>query len=281
MQILVHVVVLFLHRNTMFLLSCSCRASGLPFYLGFILPFLAIYVFNWIVFVIIMVSLYKHSARSTSVKKPNATGGTNYTLRNVLIAAGLALVLGLGWGFGLAASSHSISALACAFQFLFSLFVSCQGLLLLLFHGVRSKDAKKVWRSWLGLSSKSHTVTMSMGGGGTMQSGGQTTLSRTAYSNQEKSLSLEEKSFSESEKSTAIEEKLAAEVALDNSSAVPEPKITIAVEVKEAMPKKAKRNFFSLSLLKKDTPGGMPLFKSDSQCTNPPVKGPDGAILKC
>ena len=264
----------------MFLLSCSCRASGLPFYLGFILPFLAIYVFNWIVFVIIMVSLCKHSARSTTVKKPNATGGTKYTLRNLLIAAGLALVLGLGWGFGLTASSHSISALGCAFQFLFSLFVSCQGLLLLLFHGVRSKDAKKVWRSWLCLSSKSHTVTMSMGGGGTMLSGGQTTLPRTPRSNQEKSLYLEEKSFSESEKTTAIEEKLAAEVALDNSSAVPEQKITIAMEVKELTPKEVKRKKFSLSLLKKDVPGGMPLFRNNSQCTNPPVKGPDEAIFK-
>eukprot|EP00731_Ephydatia_muelleri_P032625 Em0024g169a len=137
--------------------SKYCRASELPFYLGFITPFLGIYVFNWIMFTMIIVSLCKQSARSATGK-----AGNGHKLRNVLIAAGLALVLGLGWGFGLAASSNNINALACSFQFLFSVFVSCQGLLLLFVHGVRNKNATKVWRSWVGLHSKSYTVTMSM-----------------------------------------------------------------------------------------------------------------------
>ena len=77
----------------------SCRANGFPFYLGFILPFLAIYVFNWIMFIVILVSLVRHT---TKVAKQR------FIRRNVTIAAGLALVLGLGWGFGLAASSNKI-----------------------------------------------------------------------------------------------------------------------------------------------------------------------------
>ena len=113
----------------------SCRANGYPFYLGFILPFLAIYLFNWIMFIVIIVSLVRHAKKS-------------FKQSNVTIAAGLALVLGLGWGFGLAASNNKITYLACALQIVFSVFIGCQGLLILLFHGVRNKDAKMVWRSW-------------------------------------------------------------------------------------------------------------------------------------
>lgn len=111
-------------------------------------------------FVIIMMSLCRHWARQHKQLRqqevvacdPAPTAAkidTDFTLRNVVNSAGLALLLGLGWGFGLAASSHDISALVCAFQFLFSVFVSFQGVLILLFHGVRSKDARTVWASWL------------------------------------------------------------------------------------------------------------------------------------
>ena len=87
-----------------------------------------------------MVSLVRHAAK---------VANQHFIRSNVTIAAGLALVLGLGWGFGLAASSNKINDLACTLQIIFSIFVGSQGLLLLLFHGVRNKDAKKVWRSWL------------------------------------------------------------------------------------------------------------------------------------
>ena len=194
----------------------SCRATGLPFYLGFILPFLSIYVFNWIVFVVIMVSIGRHLARASE------SSGTAFSLKNVLIAAGLALVLGLGWGFGLAASNHKISALACTFQFLFSVFVSCQGFLLLLFHGVRSIDAKMVWQSWLCLHTKSYSVAGStLGEGGTMQSSCHGKMVRTIRSTDEPS---NEKLCSDHdfEKPTTTKEKFAGEVSLPTSSPRPE-----------------------------------------------------------
>eukprot|EP00731_Ephydatia_muelleri_P011148 Em0006g42a len=111
-----------------------CRANGYPFYLGFILPFLAIYLFNWIMFIVIIVSLVRHAKKS-------------FKQSSVTTAAGLALVLGLGWGFGLAASNNKITYLACALQIVFSVFIGCQGLLILLFHGVRNKDAKMTLQS--------------------------------------------------------------------------------------------------------------------------------------
>ena len=245
----------------------SCRATGLPFYLGFILPFLAIYVFNWIVFVVIMISIGRHTARSAAVKQASESSGNTFSLKNVLIAAGLALVLGLGWGFGLAASSHKISALACTFQFLFSVFVSCQGFLLLLFHGVRSKDAKKVWRSWIGLHTKSYSVAGStLGEGGTMQSSRLRTMPHTSHATDEPSISLDEKLCSGSEKHTTTEEKFDGDTLLDTSCLGPEM-VAAEAEVEADLPKKIHRRFLSLELLKKDTIGGKPIFRSEIQVT--------------
>ena len=164
-----------------------------------------------------MISIGKHSARS-AVKQSNDSGGNDFTLRNVLIAAGLALVLGLGWGFGLAASSHNISALACAFQFVFSLFVSSQGLLLLIFHGVRSKDAKVVWRSWFGFHSKFYSVGRStFGDTDTIQKGGRTAIPQPTHCTEGLSITLDEKSCSKDEDSIVNEEKTCSEVPRGNS----------------------------------------------------------------
>ena len=160
-------------------------------------------------FIIIMVSLCKTSTTSTP---KNSKGGSRHKLRNnVIIAAGLALVLGLGWGFGLAASSNNITALACSFQFLFSVFVSCQGLLILFFHGVRNKNAKKAWRSWIGLHTTSYTVTMSVkpGEGVAKQSHGDQTASmqHTSCAENQPSLSQDDTSCDEPPQKAATTEK--------------------------------------------------------------------------
>ena len=211
----------------------------------------------------VMASLCRHSARSTSVTTSNATGGNSHTLRHVLIAAGLALVLGLGWGFGLAASSHNINALACTFQFLFSVFVSCQGFLLLFFHGIRNKDAKKVWRSWIGLRSKSYPVTVNVTGEGKIQSNDQIMVMRNTPSNDDSSVPLD---VSNTEKLAATDQSVNDEPSssLDSSPLVDEESATIAAEEKVA-PKKTFKSFMSLSLLRKNATGGFPSFRSDSR----------------
>ena len=136
-----------------------------------------------------MVSILKHSSKSSN------TDGKTVTMRNVVIAAGLALVLGLGWGFGIAASSHKISVLACVFQALFSLFVSSQGLLILIFHGVRSKDAKAVWRSWFRNHRTLYSVaTNTLRDGGVVQRSGLATTSQSTHSTDEPSISLDKTS---------------------------------------------------------------------------------------
>eukprot|EP00731_Ephydatia_muelleri_P016469 Em0009g893a len=212
--------------------SKYCRASELPFYLGFITPFFGIYVFNWIMFTMIMVSLCKQSARSATVKADNG-----HMLRNVLIAAGV--------------------------------FVSCQGLLLLFFHGVRNKNAKKVWRSWVGLHSKSYTVTMSMRPGeegNAMQSHRDQTASSQPAScpGNQPSVSQDDTSCEELKKVATTEEKLIDEGSFDGSI---ERYVISIEEKKEVTQKKVPRSFRSLSLLKKDASGAIPLFRSDSQFT--------------
>ena len=211
-----------------------------------------------------MVSLCKQSARSATVK-----AGDGHKLRSVLIAAGLALVLGLGWGFGLAASSNNINALACSFQFLFSVFVSFQGLLLLFVHGVRNKNATKVWRSWVGLHSKSYTVTMSMRpgeGGNAMKSHRDQTASSqpTSCPGNQPSVSQDDTSCEELKKAATTDETLIDEGSYDCSI---ERYVISIEEKKEVARKKVPRSFRSLSLLKNDASGAIPLFRSDSQFT--------------
>ena len=103
---------------------------------------MVIYIFNWVIFFLIMRSVFKLNKQSVDVNKQEG-------LKKVLIAIGLATVLGLGWGFGLLATSSDLRGLTLAFQIIFSIFVGCQGLLLFVLHGLRSVEARKEWKLWL------------------------------------------------------------------------------------------------------------------------------------
>ena len=102
---------------------------------------MVIYVFNWVIFFLIMRSILKLNKQSVNLNKQEGK-------KKVLIAIGLATVLGLGWGFGLLATSSNLRGLTLAFQIIFSIFVGCQGLLLFVLHGLRSAEARKEWKMW-------------------------------------------------------------------------------------------------------------------------------------
>ena len=122
----------------------SCRATEWPFWAGTILPFGLVYIFNWIMFVIIMVSICKHNR---SIEKSKGEKGTSKSGRkNLLIAVTLALVFGLGWAIGLAATSVPIREITYVFQILFCFLVGAQGVLIFLLQGVRNKDFRHFWR---------------------------------------------------------------------------------------------------------------------------------------
>ncbi len=108
-----------------------------------ILPFSLITVFNWIMFVLIMISICSHTQGPVTDRKEGSKikdFRTHFT-----IAATLAVVFGLGWALGLAATSLPVKELTLTFQILFSIFVGAQGILLFLLHGVRNQDIRKVW----------------------------------------------------------------------------------------------------------------------------------------
>jgi len=61
----------------------------------------------------------------------------------------LATLFGLGWTFGLLATNFGDqNLLSFIFSLFFCLFVGCQGILILYFHGVRSSDAVIIWKGW-------------------------------------------------------------------------------------------------------------------------------------
>ena len=116
-----------------FVLASSCRPTAYPFWFGLVFPFLLIYLLNWIIFVLIMVSLIKKRSTEQEHKKL------------AVIAIGLSIVFGLGWGLGLAATSSDVEEVTFTFQVIFSIFVGSQGLLIFIFHGIRSEIVRKEW----------------------------------------------------------------------------------------------------------------------------------------
>lgn len=126
---------------------CSCRAVKWPFWFGLLVPFLALYIFDWIMFIVILVSIAKHKRHLNEQTQSKAD--YKYIKENIIIALSLAVVFGLGWGFGLLATSYPVEALTITLQVIFSIFVGAQGVLLFVLHGVRNSDAQRLWKNWL------------------------------------------------------------------------------------------------------------------------------------
>ena len=127
--------------------SFSCRPTEWPFYFGFILPFVLIYLLNWIVFVSIMVSICKHFANGNLSQQKEISKRQQFRnfKKNLIIAMCLSVVLGLGWGLGLVSTSSGIVELSFTFQVIFSIFVGFQGVLIFYIYGLRSTDFRQTW----------------------------------------------------------------------------------------------------------------------------------------
>ena len=139
--------------------TCSCRATEWPFWIGMILPFLLVTIFNWIMFVLIMISICGHAQAPVTDKKERSKMKAMRT--HFTIAATLAVVFGLGWALGLAATSLPVKELTLTFQILFSIFVGAQGVLLFLLHGVRNQDIRNIWIQCIfTFSRKSHLASV-------------------------------------------------------------------------------------------------------------------------
>ena len=127
----------------LFLCLFSCRPIEWPFYFGFLLPFAVIYIFNWVMFVVIMASLCRHSIK-TAGQKDNKSVVARY----LFIAMVLSLLFGLGWVFGLIGTSSLPQGVSIPAQYLFGIFIGLQGVLVFILHAIRSPDSREEWKRW-------------------------------------------------------------------------------------------------------------------------------------
>ena len=106
------------------------------------MPFILVYIVNWIMFIFIMASICKHRKGADHENRNKV----DLIRKNVVIALTLATMFGLGWGIGLAATSGPIRELSFTFQIIFSILVGLQGTLIFVLHGIRNKDVRNTWK---------------------------------------------------------------------------------------------------------------------------------------
>ena len=80
------------------------------------------------------------SAKDTNVKSVIA--------KHLLIAVVLSLLFGLGWAFGLIGTSSLPQRAYTPAQYIFSIFMGIQGVLIFILHAVRSREAREEWKKW-------------------------------------------------------------------------------------------------------------------------------------
>ena len=132
-------------------LFCSCRPYGIPFYVGLLTPFVIIYIFNWIIFVIVLAYIMKQQ-RDTKFRQANTN--TSKQIRQQLISAiVLSLLFGLGWGFALPATQGINSSIVqILFQAIYIALTAFQGVFIFIMHclvGRKSIMAKQEWKRWM------------------------------------------------------------------------------------------------------------------------------------
>ena len=120
----------------------SCRPSGLPFYIGFLVPFGLVYIFDWIMFIVILVKFcYKKKIHKSKEEKLFYVNSKQLFFMAMI----LSINFGLGWGLGLAATAELPREIYLVFAYMFSLFVGMQGVLIFLLHCARSSIAQSFW----------------------------------------------------------------------------------------------------------------------------------------
>ena len=125
--------------------SYRCRVHGVPFYVGLVAPFLIIYLFNWIVYIIILASLCRKNYQKQDEKRNNRV-----QIKQQLIAAAiLSILFGLGWGIGLLATEGvGVEALRDFFSAVFIICTAFQGIMIFILQTLRSKQARTTWARW-------------------------------------------------------------------------------------------------------------------------------------
>ena len=128
----------------------SCRAFNLPYYIGMVVPFLMIYIFNWVIFFIIIVALSRKSCKSDLRNVKKKQENISFVRQQLIIVTTLSILFGLGWGIGLFATQdiHNNKIVRDLFAALFVIVTAFHGLFIFIMHCLRSRDIRSVWKQW-------------------------------------------------------------------------------------------------------------------------------------
>ena len=112
-----------------------------------VVPFLIIYIFNWTIFFIIIVSLLHKSCKSDVKKKQE---NISFIRQQLVIVTTLSIVFGLGWGIGLFATQdiHNNKIVRDVLAALFVIVTAFHGFFIFVMQCFRSKDVRTVWKQW-------------------------------------------------------------------------------------------------------------------------------------
>ena len=113
-----------------------------------IVPFLIIYLFNWVLFIIIIVSLLRKNLQSDIKTKNN--NNITFVRQQLSIAVTLSIMFGLGWGIGLLATQdiHTNKTVQDIFAALFVIITAFHGLFIFIMQCLRSEQVRITWKQW-------------------------------------------------------------------------------------------------------------------------------------
>jgi hypothetical protein len=124
-----------------------CSPTDFQFWFGYAAPLVIIFGYNFIMFLIIIISIFKQQFKIKSYTG-NKSLETSYK-NKVLTLITLTFLFGLNWGIGLASTrSLSVQFLRFIFQILFVVSASFHGLFLFILYGVRLPKVRRIWLKW-------------------------------------------------------------------------------------------------------------------------------------
>ena len=117
---------------------CSCRVYGYSFWIGILVPFVVIYVFNWIMYIGIIVSV---------IRRPNMNKEFGLKHKqwkeNLVITIIFSVMFGLGWVSGLLASTDvKVDYVRIPFEWLFTILNCLQGVFIFYVYCLRPPEIR-------------------------------------------------------------------------------------------------------------------------------------------
>uniref|UniRef100_A0A3B4B5E9 G-protein coupled receptors family 2 profile 2 domain-containing protein n=1 Tax=Periophthalmus magnuspinnatus TaxID=409849 RepID=A0A3B4B5E9_9GOBI len=118
--------------------SCWIK-NDVAFYVAVVAYYLVIFLFNIIMFVVVLVQLCR-------IKRQNPQNLQHRnTLQDIRSVLGITILLGLTWGFAFFAWGE----LNLPFMYLFAIFNSLQGFFIFVFHCAVKENVRRQWRTYL------------------------------------------------------------------------------------------------------------------------------------